>query len=137
METAVLKLGNVPVNVKSITVFFADGSKSACEYEKTHKKGKYDVFRFRCEDALVDLYVVAEGKSCVLVFSIVSPKTLDADFPLEVCLSADKPNKVLALTTHKDVGNFYSNAFGYYPPIAIDREPRGPKPSDTPEFRPQ
>ena len=136
METAVLKLGNVPVNVKSITVFFADGSKSACEYEKTHKRGKYNVLRFRCEDALLNLYVAAEGKSCVLGFSIVSPKTLDADFPLEVCLSADKPNKVLALTTHKDVGNVYSNTFGYYSQIAIDREPRGPKPSDAPEYPP-
>ncbi len=136
MEVAAFKLENFPVNIKSVTVSFADGSRSICKYEGIHKKGKYDVFRYKCEDALVDLYVAAEGKSSVLGFSIVSLKTLDTDFPLEVCLGTEKPNKVLALTTHKDVGNFYSNAFGYYPPIAIDREPRSPKPSDTPEYPP-
>lgn len=134
LEAAVFKLGNFSVNVKSITLFFADGSRSICKYRGTCRRGKYDVFRYECEDALIDLYVEVEEESSTLGFSITSLKTLNADFPLEVCLSLEKPSKILALTIHKDVAGFYSSAFGYYPQIAIDREPRSPKPSDTPTY---
>ena len=128
------RLGDFSINVKSVTVFFADGSKSACRYEETRRIGKHDVFRYKCENALVDFHVAAEGKAGAIGFSIASLKTLDSSFPLEVYLDFGKPSRILALTTCGEVAGFYSNGFGYYTMIAAEKEPKSPKPEDSPAY---
>ncbi|MEM1582344.1 MAG: Sip1-related alpha-galactosidase [Candidatus Bathyarchaeia archaeon] len=136
MNSSLLSVEGLSVKIKSVTVVFDDGSKSACEYYGSHVEGKHEVYRYRCGHALVDISVASNGSSCILGFSAASLKNLNYKFPLEIELDAGKPVKVLALTTHKDSAKYYSNAFGYYNQFAIGKEPRGPKPPDDPEYPP-
>ncbi|MEM2673767.1 MAG: hypothetical protein QXG34_03505, partial [Candidatus Bathyarchaeia archaeon] len=124
MNSSLLSVEGLSVKIKSVTVVFDDGSKSACEYYGSHVEGKHEVYRYRCGHALVDISVASNGSSCILGFSAASLKNLNYKFPLEIELDAGKPVKVLALTTHKDSAKYYSNAFGYYNQFAIGKEPR-------------
>ncbi|MBS7653928.1 raffinose synthase [Candidatus Bathyarchaeota archaeon] len=125
------------MEIKSVTVIFADGSKSACEHDGSHIEDKCKIYRYRCREALVNIKVVADGSFCILGFSAASLKNLNYKFPLEIEIEAGKPSKVLALTTHKDSAKYYAGAFGYYNQFAIGKEPRGPKPPDNPDYPPK
>jgi len=131
------KLGDLLVGIKSVAVIFADGSKAVCEYKGLSREGKSEIFRYACQDSLVDIYASFGKNACILGFSIVSLRNLNSDALLEIELDAERPSKTLALTTHKDAAKYYPSAFGYYNQIAIGREPKGLKPPDDPEYPPK
>ncbi|MEM2239414.1 MAG: Sip1-related alpha-galactosidase [Candidatus Bathyarchaeia archaeon] len=137
MSKPILNMGNVKLSIASVTVTFADKSSSLCEYEGLRKDDIYEVHRYRCRDAVVDIYVSSDGRSCIIGFSAASLKNLDSERPLEVELAFNSPRKALILTTHKDAAKCYSNAFGYYNQIAIGKEPKASKPPDDPEYPPK
>ncbi|MBS7613040.1 raffinose synthase [Candidatus Bathyarchaeota archaeon] len=137
MSKPILNVGNVKLSIASVTVAFADKSSSLCEYEGLRKEDIYEVHRYKCRDAIIDIYVSSDGKSCILGFSAASLKNLDSERPLEIELASSRSRKALVLTTHKDAAKCYSNAFGYYNQIAIGKEPRGSKPPDDPEYPPK
>lgn len=125
------------MGIGSVTVTFADKSRSVCEYESLRKEGVYEVYRYSSRDAIIDIYVSSDGKSYVVGFSAASMKNLDSERPLEIELALSRPCRALVLTTHKDAAKYYSNAFGYYNQVAIGKEPRGSKPPDDPEHPPK
>jgi hypothetical protein len=123
------------IDVRSITVNFADGARSNCSLEGIEwRRDNYRVYRYRCGDAYVDLHTVNLDGGLSLGLSSVSSRNLDSLFPIEVELDAGNPRRVLALTTHRGAAPFYSDAFRYYNPIAVDREPKGVKPPDDPKY---
>lgn len=130
-------MGNINLGIGSVTVTFADKSRSVCEYESLRKEGVYEVYRYKSADAIIDIYVSSDGKSYVVGFSAASMKNLDPERPLEIELELSRPCRALVLTTHKDASKCYSNAFGYYNQVAIGKEPRGSKPPDDPEYPPK
>lgn len=131
------KVGGLPIEISSITAVFADGSKSTCECFGAFKADGREEYKFRCDDALVNISLAAESSRGVISFSASSLKDLSHKFPLEMDFNADKPSRVLALTTHKDSAKCYSNAFGYYNQTAIGKEPKSPRPPDRPEYPPE
>ncbi|MCX8171721.1 MAG: raffinose synthase, partial [Candidatus Bathyarchaeota archaeon] len=131
------RVGDLLIGIGSVTVFFVDDSKSACEHPEVFKAGNREEYRFRCDDALVNISVAAEGSCSTISFSASSLKDLSHKFPLEIELKADNPNRILVLTTHKDSTKHYVNAFGYYNQVAIGKEPKSPKPPDDPEYPPE
>ncbi len=137
MSGPILNVRNISFSIGSVAVAFADKSKSTCEYESLRKEGMYEVYRYKCRDAMVDIYVSSDGKSYIVGFSAASMKDLDPERPLEVELSLSKPCKALVLTTHKDAAKYHSNAFGYYNQVAIGKKPMGSKPPDDPEYPPK
>jgi len=137
LNELIVDVGNVQLNVKSVTVTFADKSKSTCTCEDLHKGNGYVVYRYSCRDAMVDVYVSCNGKVYILGFSITSLKNLDSERPLEIEFASSRPHKALVLTTHKDTAKCYSNAFGYYNQFAIGKKPENPKPPDDPMYPPK
>lgn len=137
MNKPIFKLEDLPLGIKSVTVIFADGSKVACEYRGLIMEGKSEIFRYECQDALIDIYASLGKNTCILGFSIASLRNLNSDVLLEIKLDVERPSKILALTTHRDAAKHYSSAFGYYNQVAISREPRGLKPPDDPEYPPK
>jgi len=123
------------VDVRSITVNFADGARSSCGLEGIEwRRDGYRTYRYRCGDAYVDLHTMNIDGGLSLGLSVVSSKNLDSLFPIEVELDTGNPRRILALTTHRGAATFYSDAFRYYNPIAVDREPKGVKPPDDPKY---
>jgi hypothetical protein len=131
------KLGDFPVGIKSVRVILADGSRIACECRGLSVEGKTETFKYACQDSLVNIHIFSGESTCVLGFSAVSLRSLNSNMLLEIELDVEKPNRILALTTHRDAARYYSSAFGYYNQTAIDREPKGSKPPDDPEYPPK
>ncbi|MEM3716119.1 MAG: Sip1-related alpha-galactosidase [Candidatus Bathyarchaeia archaeon] len=131
------KIKDLSVEISSVTAIFADGSKSTCEYLGAFKIGGREDYRFKCSDTLVNLGMAIEGSRGTINFSASSLKSLSHIFPLEIEISADKPSRLLTLTTHKDSAKHHISAFGYYNQIAIGKEPKSPKPPDDPEYPPE
>jgi len=129
-------VGDLAIELSPLTVIFADGSKATCEQAKTSKADGREVYKFSCEDAFVNIGISGRGLCRVISFSASSLRDLSYKFPLEINICTDKPNRVLALTTHREAAKYYSSAFGYYNQIAVDKEPKGPKPPDDPEYPP-
>ncbi|MEM1553902.1 MAG: Sip1-related alpha-galactosidase [Thermoproteota archaeon] len=131
------KIGDLPMGIGSVKVVFADGSESTCEFFGCSKTGEHVDYNFRSNDVLVNIRVSNEGSRGVIGLSASSLKDLSHRFPLEIFLDADKPCRVLVLTTHKDSVKNYLSAFGYYNQTAIGKEPRSPRPPDDPEYPPE
>ncbi len=130
-------MGNIQLNIKSVTVTFTDKSKSICAYEGLRREDGYVLYKYGCRDAIVDVYTSYNGKSYILGFSITSLKNLDSERPLEIEFTSSRPRKALVLTTHRDAAKCYSNAFGYYNQYAIGKNPESPKPPDDPSYPPK
>ncbi|MBS7617632.1 hypothetical protein KEJ25_03375, partial [Candidatus Bathyarchaeota archaeon] len=93
MSKPILNVGNVKLSIASVTVAFADKSSSLCEYEGLRKEDIYEVHRYKCRDAIIDIYVSSDGKSCILGFSAASLKNLDSERPLEIELASSRSRK--------------------------------------------
>lgn len=131
------KIGDMSIGIGSVTIFFADGTESNCEFFEAFKTNWREEYKFRGSDVLVNISMATKDSSGIVGFSALSSKDLNHKFPLEIRLDANKPNRVLALATHKDLTKYYPEAFGYYNQLAIGKEPKGPKPPDEPEYPPE
>ena len=139
MGEPTINLKNIPLRIRSVTLTFASEGSIICLYEGSRKEGGDEIFRYRCRDALVDIYVSTIDEGGALIgLSVASLRTLDSISPFELDLDVEEPSGgILVLTTHKDAAKYHSMAFGYYNQIAINKEPRGPKPPEDPEYPPQ
>ncbi|MEM2341760.1 MAG: Sip1-related alpha-galactosidase [Candidatus Bathyarchaeia archaeon] len=136
MSEPIFNLGGLLLGIRTVEVLFADGSREPCEYKGLRREGRYEVFKYEGERSLIEIYLLNCGNSCALGFSAASLKSLSSEISLEIGLNAEKPSKVLSLTTHREAGKSLSGGFGYYGQIVLGREPKGPRPPDDPEYPP-
>lgn len=130
----IIDLKGVHVGIRSAILNFSDGAKSSCNFENVELvKDSYRVYRYRCKDAYIDLYIAKLSGGVSIGLSVDSSRNLSL-YPVEIEMYADNPRRILALTTHRGAAGYYSDAFRYYNPIAIGREPRGVKPPDDPLY---
>lgn len=112
--------------VESVTLVYADGNKEVCRY--VSEQGNTQVFE--CKDGEVSLTF----SDHVLGLSVTARKPLNPFFFVEIDLKIKQNNNVLSLTINPSVADFYAQAFSYYNPLAVDREPSVPRPPDNPVY---
>ncbi|MDK6028951.1 Sip1-related alpha-galactosidase [Ignisphaera sp. 4213-co] len=117
------------LKIAGLNLFYADGSKEVCKTAESQAQKTV----FKCDNAVVEV----SFENGLIGVEVTSLKPLNSFIFGEISLEIGVEGKVFVLTLHPDAGSIYSQAFGYYNPLAVDREPRVPKPSDSPQYPPQ
>lgn len=118
----------VEVLIKDLFLVFADGSTALCS-----SASEEGVVSFACGPAKM-LLTVSNG---VVAIEVSSPVPLNGLFIGGFSLSVKGVERVLALSLHPGFASVYTNAFGYYNALAVDRRPSVEKPSDAPAYPPR
>jgi len=126
-----------PLTIEKVLVKFIGEEPRECRLESFEELKGGTAAIYTCEESRVKLHILSSGNSSLLGVEVDSLSPLDPYEPVKILLGRCGIKRFLGLTLHPHAGRrIYSPAFRYYPRVAIDRKPEGPKPPEVVDYPP-